>query len=439
MDTVMLSRLQFAIATLFHFIFVPISIGLPFLIAVMETHYVRTGNLEYKNHARFWGRILIINFVLGVVTGLTLEFQFGTNWSRYSKYVGDIFGPLLATEVLTGFFLESTFMAVWFFGWNKVSPKIHALAIWLVALAACFSAVWILLANAWMQHPVGYVFRNGRAELDDFSALIFHRFAFHQIIHTINAAFVVSGFFMLGISACQILKNRQMELFAKSFHLASVFTFIFSITLVLHGHLNGEEVANVQPAKLASMEPTWETQNWAPLYLFLIPDAKGEKNLYEFGKIPGMLSILAYRSPHATVKGLKEFPPEDRPPLAWTFFAFRLMIMLGFLFILLSFLAWWKRDTTEKPRWLLWSLVLTIPLPYLAAQAGWIVTEVGRQPWIVYGLSRTKDAASTLAREQILSSLLAFIGIYTLLGIVGFLLIAREVNKGIDLSSQSDH
>jgi len=439
MDPILLSRLQFAVATLFHFLFVPLSIGLPVLIAVMETHYVRTGNIDFKRHAQFWGRILIINFVLGVVTGLTLEFQFGTNWAKYSRYVGDVFGPLLATEVVTSFFLESTFMAVWVFGWNKVSPKVHALAIWLVAAAASSSAVWILLANGWMHHPVGYAIRNGRAELTSFTDLVFHNFAIQQILHTISASFVIAGFFMLGVSAYQILRKHNEVLFAKSFHLAAGFTFIFAVLLVLQGHINGEEVATAQPAKLASMEPTWDSQSWAPLYLFVFPDAKAETNRYTFGKIPGMLSLLAYRSPHAVVKGLKEFPPQDRPPVLWTFITFRIMVALGFLFILITFLAWWRRQEPQRSPWLLRILVLTIPLPYLAAEAGWIMTEVGRQPWIVYGVLRTEHAASSLTQGQVLPSLVAFIGVYAVLGVIAFSLMVREIRKGIDVSPNQSH
>jgi cytochrome d ubiquinol oxidase subunit I len=435
MDVVLLSRLQFAVATMFHFLFVPLSIGLPVLVGILETRYVRTGNPDYLKHARFWGKFLIINFVIGVVTGITLEFQFGTNWSRYSKYVGDIFGPLLAIEATTSFFLESTFMAVWAFGWKKVSPKVHALAMWLVAGAGVSSAIWILMANAWMHHPVGYVIRNGRAELDSFWALIWHGFAWQQIIHTISAACVVSGFFMMGISAYQILRGRNAALFGKSFKLAATFSFIFALVVVVQGHINGEEVAVAQPTKLAAMEPTWETTTWAPIYLFLVPDAKAEKNLYEFGKLPGALSLLAFRLPSAKVVGLKAFAPADRPPVLLTFLSFRLMVMLGMLILGLSFLAWWVRNDPQRRPWLLRFFVLAIPLPYLAAQMGWIMTEVGRQPWIVYGLLRTKDAASSpssVSAGQVGMSLAAFIVVYSFLGVLALYLYIREARKGIE-------
>jgi cytochrome bd ubiquinol oxidase subunit I len=429
MDVVLLSRIQFAVATLFHFLFVPLSIGLPVLVALLETAYVRTGDADYQRHARFWGKLLVINFVVGAATGITLEFQFGTNWSRYSKYVGDVFGPLLAIEATTSFFLESTFIGVWFFGWKKLSPAMHAASMWLVALAGSMSAVWILMANAWMHHPVGYVLRNGRAELTSFRALVWHNFAFQQIAHTIAASFVIAGFFMLGISAYHILRRRQSALFGKSFKLAAVFSFLSAIWVVGQGHLNGEVVAECQPTKLASMEPTWETQSYAPIYLFVLPDPAEGRNRYEIGRIPGALSFLAFRSPSAVVKGLKDFPPDDRPPVMWTFITFRLMVGLGFLFILASAMAWWIRNLPDRHPFFLRLLVLAIPLPYLAAQFGWIMTEMGRQPWIVYGLVRTRDAVSPVNRAQVLVSLVAVITVYSILGVIAFSLMIRAARK----------
>jgi len=431
MDVLTLSRLQFAVATLFHFLFVPVSMGLPVLIAIFETRYARSGNPDFFKHARFWGRLLMLNFVVGVVTGLTLEFQFGTNWSRYSKYVGDVFGPLLAAEVVTAFFLESTFISIWFFGWNKLSPKVHAVSIWLVALAANLSAFWILLANGWMQAPQGYAIRNGRAELTSFWSLVSNPFSLHQVAHTILAGFTIAGFFVVGISAYQILRRHQVALFSQSFRLGALLAFLAAVLVVVQGHLNGEVVADHQPAKLASMEPTWETGAWAPVYLFLIPDQANERNLCEFGKIPGMLSVLAYRNPNAVVKGLKDFPREDRPPILWTFASFRVMVTLGFLLLLLGFLAWWIRNKPEAHPWILKALVAAIPLPYLASEAGWTMTEMGRQPWIVYGILRTKDAASDLACVQVATSLFAFLAVYSILGLIALALMIREIRKGI--------
>ena len=430
MDVLMLSRLQFAAATFFHFIFVPLTLGLSVLVAIMETIYVRTGNEEYRRMAKFWGKIFIINFAVGVVTGITLEFQFGTNWSRYSRYVGDIFGSLLAIEATLAFFLESTFLAVWIFGWNRLSPKLHAVCIWLVALASNLSAVWILIANAWMQHPVGYVLRNGRAELDNFLAIVFQPFAFQIFLHTVSGAYILAGFFVMGISAYHLLRRQHTEFFTKSFRLGLTFALIFSVAELVQGHYHAGEVAKIQPTKLAAMESFWETKAGAPQVLFAIPDEKNERNLVEFGRIPDLLSILAYHSPSATVKGLKDFPKEERPPVALTFVAFRLMVGLGVLFVVLTVWAWLKRHKLEDSPGLLKVMLYAMPLPYIALQAGWIVTEVGRQPWIVYGLMKTSDAVSPIAVSQVGTTLVAFIAVYGLLGAVAFYLVSKHARRG---------
>ncbi|MCL4501363.1 MAG: cytochrome ubiquinol oxidase subunit I [Deltaproteobacteria bacterium] len=431
MDVLMLSRLQFAAATFFHFLFVPLTLGLSVLVAIMETIYVRTGEEEYRRMAKFWGKIFIINFAVGVVTGITLEFQFGTNWSRYSRYVGDIFGSLLAIEATLAFFLESTFLAVWIFGWNRLSPKFHAVCIWLVALASNLSAVWILIANAWMQHPVGYVLRNGRAELDNFLAIVTQPFAFQIFFHTVSGAYILAGFFVMGVSAYHLLRRQNTGFFTKSFRLGLTFALIFSVAELLQGHYHAGEVAKIQPTKLAAMESFWETKAHAPQVLFAIPDEKNERNSVEFGQIPGFLSVLAYHSPSATVKGLKDFPKEERPPVALTFVAFRLMVALGVLFVVLTVWAWLKRNKLESSPGMLKVMLYAIPLPYVALQAGWIVTEVGRQPWIVYGLMKTSDAVSpVISASQVGISFAAFIGVYGLLGLVAFYLISKHARRG---------
>ena len=430
MDVLMLSRLQFAAATFFHFIFVPLTLGLSVLVAIMETKYVRTGDEEYLRMAKFWGKIFIINFAVGVVTGITLEFQFGTNWSRYSRYVGDIFGSLLAIEATLAFFLESTFLAVWIFGWNRLSPKLHAVCIWLVALASNLSAVWILIANAWMQHPVGYVLRNGRAELDNFLAIVTQPFAFQIFLHTVSGAYILAGFFVMGISAYHLLRRQHTGFFTKSFRLGLTFALIFSIAELVQGHYHAGEVAKIQPTKLAAMESFWETKANAPQVLFAIPDEKNERNLVEFGQIPGLLSVLAYHSPSATVKGLKDFPKEERPPVALTFVAFRLMVGLGVLFVVLTVWAWLKRHKLEYSPGMLKVMLFAMPLPYIALQAGWIVTEVGRQPWIVYCLMKTSDAVSPIAVSQVGTTLVAFIAVYGLLGAVAFYLVSKHARRG---------
>lgn len=430
MDTLMLSRLQFAFATFIHFIFVPLTLGLSVIVAIMETKYVRTGDETYKKMAKFWGKLFLINFALGVVTGITLEFQFGTNWSRYSTYVGDIFGSLLAIEATAAFFLESTFIGVWVFGWNKLSPKLHATSIWLVAFASNLSAIWIILANGFMQHPVGYVIRNGRAELSSFTEVITNGYAWNQFLHTVTGAMALAGFFVVGISAWHLLRRQSVDFFTKSFRIGAVFALIFSVVVALVGHRQGNFVAEVQPAKLAAMESHWETTANAPMYLLTIPDAENEGNSLAIGRIPSILSIMAFNNPSAVVKGLKDFPKEDRPPVGLTFISFRLMVGLGTLMIALGILAFVMRHrpVEASPRWLK-LLVLAIPLPYLGLQAGWAVAEVGRQPWIVYGLMRTKDAVSPIATSQVAISLAAFFIVYILLAVLDIYLLAKYARK----------
>ena len=430
MDVLLLSRLQFAAATFFHFLFVPLTLGLSVLIAIMETIYVKTGDEDYLRAAKFWGRIFLVNFAVGVVTGITLEFQFGTNWSRYSRYVGDIFGSLLAIEATLAFFLESTFLAVWAFGWKRLSPKAHATCIWLVAIASNLSALWILIANAWMQHPVGYVIRNGRAELENFFAVITQPFAWQIFFHVISGAYILSGFVVMGISAYHLLRKQHIEFFTKSFRLGLTMALIFSFAEVVQGHIHGSEVAKIQPAKLAAMEALWDTQTNAPQTLFLIPDEKNERNLMEFGSIPGALSMLAYHDPKAEVKGLKAFPKDERPPVMLTFAAFRIMVALGFLFALLTLIGFLRRNKLLASPGYLKVMLWSIPLPYIALQAGWIVTEVGRQPWIVYGVMKTKDAVSPIATSQVGISFVAFIVVYTILGIVAFYLMRKFAIQG---------
>jgi cytochrome d ubiquinol oxidase subunit I len=379
---------------------------------------------------KFWGKLFLINFALGVVTGITLEFQFGTNWSRYSEYVGDVFGSILAIEASAAFFLESTFIGIWIFGWKKISAKAHAVVMWLVAFAGNFSAVWILIANGFMQHPVGYDIRNGRAELTDFLAVITNKHGLLEIIHVVPASLLLGAFFVMGISAYHLLKKQHTEVFLKSFKIALVVGLVSSLVLGLTGDMHGINVSKTQPAKLAAMESHWETTSQAPIVMFAIPDEEGERNKMEIGSIPGLLSFLGFHDFNAEVVGLRDIPKEDRPPVLPTFVGFRTMVGLGTLFILLMIYGWFRRDKLmESPAFLkimLWS----IPLPYIAMEMGWVVSEVGRQPWIVYDLMRTADAASPIAGTQVMVSLTAFILVYGLLGAVGFYLIAKSVKEG---------
>ncbi|HYQ60594.1 MAG TPA: cytochrome ubiquinol oxidase subunit I, partial [Desulfatiglandales bacterium] len=350
MDPLFLSRLQFAAATMFHFLFVPLTLGLSIMVAIMETRYARSGDETYLRMTRFWGKLFLINFALGIVTGITLEFQFGTNWSRYSAFVGDVFGSLLAIEATAAFFLESTLIGVWIFGWKKLSRKAHATVMWLIAGASTLSAVWILIANSWMQHPVGYVIRNGRAELESFTAVVFQGWAALTFVHTVSAAYILSAFFVMGISAYHLLKKQHIDFFTRSFRIALGIGLMFSLVEVVEGHLHGADLAEKQPTKLAAMEAHWETSTQAPVYMFAIPDEKNERNLMEILPIPGLLSFLAKHDPKAEVKGLKAFPPADRPPVLINFIAFKLMIGLGVYFALITLYGWVRRNRlTESP------------------------------------------------------------------------------------------
>ncbi|GAB6905694.1 cytochrome d terminal oxidase, subunit I [Desulfosarcina cetonica] len=430
MDVVMLSRLQFAAATMFHFLFVPLTLGLSVLVAYMETRYVKTGDETYLRMTKFWGKLFLINFALGVVTGITLEFQFGTNWSRYSAYVGDIFGSLLAIEASLAFFLESTFIGIWIFGWNKISKKAHATVMWLVAAAGNISAVWILLANGWMQQPVGYTIRGGRAELTDFLAVVTNPFGLLEIVHTIPSAFLLSAFFIMGISAWHLLKKQHIEFFTRSFNIGLVVGLVASLVVVITGDMHAVHVTKTQPAKLAAMESHWETQAQAPIVLFAIPDEAHERNKIEIGSLPGVLSFLGYHDFNATVTGLRDIPKDERPPVLPTFVSFRTMVALGTLFPLLTIIGLLLKKRLLESRWYLWVMLFALPLPYLAMEMGWILAEVGRQPWIVYGLLKTAVAASPVAEVQVMTTLVGFILVYGLLGIAGFYLIANYANKG---------
>ncbi|MDP2867133.1 MAG: cytochrome ubiquinol oxidase subunit I, partial [Elusimicrobiota bacterium] len=428
MDTLALSRLQFAVTAMFHFLFVPLTLGLGWLTAWFETRYVRSGDENYLRLARFWGKLFLINFALGVVTGITLEFQLGMNWAEYSRYVGDVFGAPLAIEALVAFFMESTFIGVWVFGWDRLSRKAHAGAMWIVAFSTNMSALWILLANGWMQHPVGYVLRNGRAEMVDFKALLLNPYGWLEFFHTVFSGWVVAGFFVMGVSAWHLLRKNQEELFKRSFGAGAVFALASSLLVAGVGDMSAVNAAKNQPAKFAAMESVWETRTAAPYTLLVVPRLNGEGNAVEALKVPYALSLMAFHDPHAEVKGLKDFLPQDRPPVLPVFLSFRTMVALGALFILLSALGvfLWRKDLLGKYPLFLKVMFFAIPLPYLAIQLGWLVTELGRQPWAVYGLMRTAEGVSkTLAPAQVWLSLGGFTLLYSALGAVDFWLLAK--------------
>ncbi|TGU70873.1 cytochrome ubiquinol oxidase subunit I [Geomonas terrae] len=433
MDVLTLSRLQFAVTSMFHFIFVPLTLGLSVFVAMVETRYVLSGNEMYKRMAKFWGKLFLINFALGVVTGITLEFQFGMNWAEYSRYVGDIFGAPLAIEATVAFFMESVFIGVWAFGWNKVSRRFHAFSIWMVAIATNLSGLWILLANGWMQHPVGYVLRNGRAEMVDFLALITNPFGLLKFGHQIVSGYTVAAFFVMGISAYHLLKARNREFFKASFTMAAGFALFATIMVAVIGDFHAADVAKTQPAKFAAMEAVWNTCNNAPMHLIAFPDAKNECNLVSALPVPGLLSFLAFHDTNAEIRGITSFPKDERPPVLPVFLSFRLMVGLGTFFIVVAAAAFFlaKNGLLEKYPLFLKLLVLVIPLPYIANQLGWIVSELGRQPWIVYGLMKTSDAVSkSLEMSQVVGSLAGFTLLYGLLGFVDIYLLVKFARKG---------
>lgn len=451
MDPLVLARLQFAATTIFHFFFVPLSIGLVLLIAIMETMYVVKGKEEYKKMAKFWGKLFLINFAVGVVTGIIQEFQFGMNWSDYSRFVGDVFGAPLAVEALFAFFMESTFIGLWIFGWDRLSKKVHLLCIWLVALGTTMSAFWILAANSFMQRPVGFEINNGRAEMNDFFALIGNGQLWVEFPHTVLGAFATGAFMITGISAYKLLRKQDVQFFKKSFTIAVVVGLVASFSTALFGHQQAQYLVETQPMKMAASEGLWgKSGDPAPWTVYAHIDSENEKNNFEI-KIPYLLSFLSYSSFSGEVKGMHELqaeyeqtygPGDYIPPVRTTFWSFRIMIAAGCLMIVLgmygAYLAWRKK--LEQPnkffyRCMLWA----ISLPFIANTAGWVMTEFGRQPWTVFGLMQTKDSISpSVTSGQLLFSLIAYCLIYTALAIVMVYLFVKTIKKGPNAIAASD-
>ncbi len=440
LDVYTLSRLQFALTIMFHYLFPPLSIGLGWMMVLMEGMYLKTGNREYESIARFWTGIFAVVFAMGVATGIVMEFQFGTNWSAYSRFVGDVFGSALAAEGIFAFFLESGFLAVLVFGWDRVSPKMHFFSTVMVAFGALLSSVWITVANSWQQTPAGFHVVNGRAEIVDFWAMVFNPSSVHRLLHVWIGALILGAFFVLSISAWYLLKNRHVEPAKKMFVLGLAVALVASLAAPMSGHFQAKQVAHMQPAKMAAFEGHFKTlEGGAPLYLFGFPDQEAE--IVRFGlAIPGMLSFLIYEDFSRPVTALDQFPREDWPPVAISFQTYHIMVGLGFFFIgvtvLAVFLAW--RGTLFRTRWLLWVFVFSVIGAYVANQFGWAAAEVGRQPWIVYGLLRTQDAFSpVLSAGQVLSSIIMFSVIYTLLFLVWIYIMSMKIKKGPELAPEA--
>ncbi|GER90680.1 cytochrome ubiquinol oxidase subunit I [Dictyobacter vulcani] len=437
MDTLLLARWQFAITTVYHFFFVPLTLGLVLLVAIMETIYVRSHNDVYKRMAQFWGRLFLINFAMGVATGIVQEFQFGMNWASYSRFVGDIFGAPLAIEALLAFFLESTFLGIWMFGWDKLPKKLHLATIWLVVFGSYLSAFWILIANSFMQEPVGFVLRNGRAEMVNFLALITNPNLWVQFPHVITAGIATGSFFVLGISAYNLLrKGKDSELFRKSAAIGAAAAVISSLLVAIVGHTQAQHMIRTQPMKMAAAEALWNSEDPAAFSLFTIGNENSRKDVFAI-KVPDLLSVLAFNQPDGKIPGIndlqaqyvKQYGPGNYvPPVAITYWSFRIMVGTGMAMIAASLLALFflMRGQLEKARWLLWLLPFTIALPYLGNSAGWIMTEVGRQPWIVFGLMTTARGVSpTVNAGSVLTSLLVFATLYGVLAVADVYLLAR--------------
>jgi cytochrome d ubiquinol oxidase subunit I len=443
LDAVLLSRIQFAITAAYHFLFVPLTIGLVILVAIMETLYVRTKNDKYRRMADFWGKLFTINFALGIVTGITMEFQFGTNWSVYSEYMGDIFGSPLAIEALFAFFLESTFIGLWIFGKDKISPKLRAFSMWMVALGTNISALWIITANGFMQAPTGYVLNNGRIELASFGELISNPYTWYMFFHTIVACYIVGGFFVMGVSAYHLIKNKNTDFFKTSFKMGMILSIVATTLIPILGHYHGVNTAKMQPAKAAAMEAVWESGKDHPFHLLQIPDAAKEKNALEAISIPYLGSFLYTNDIHGEVTGLKDIPENERPNVAMTFWSFRLMVVIGILMLGLSWYAFYlyRKNRLQQSKKFLKLVLYSIPLPYIAITLGWMVAEVGRQPWIVYGLMKTNEAVSPVSPDVILFSMVGLFVFYTLLIIADIFLLRKYAIKGPsdDVSASEEH
>jgi cytochrome d ubiquinol oxidase subunit I len=437
MDVLTLSRLQFAATVSFHYLYPPLSIGLGVILVLIETQWLRTGNPLYHQMARFWTRVFALTFALGVATGIVMEFEFGTNWAAYSRFVGDVFGSALAAEGIFAFFLESGFLAVLLFGWDKVSRGVHFLATCMVCLGAHFSAIWIVVANSWMQTPAGYHIvqtpSGPRAEITDFWAMVFNPSSVERLFHVLCGCWQAGAFLVVSVAAWYLLKGRHEDFARASMRVGLAVGLMASVLSLVSGHESAQGVARNQPAKLAAFEGLYATTPRAPLVLFGWVDEPNERVIGP--AIPGLLSYLTHGDVDAPVRGLREFPPEDRPPVQRVFQLYHLMVGIGLAMIALAaggtFFCW--RGVLFRRRWMLWALVFSVLGPQIANQAGWFAAEMGRQPWIVHGLMRTAEGLSSVVTAQaVLGSLVLFTFIYLLLFAVFVYLLNDKIQHGPD-------
>ncbi|MBX7150143.1 cytochrome ubiquinol oxidase subunit I [bacterium] len=438
MDVEILARVQFAFTIAFHYIYPPLSIGLGVVLVMMEGMYLRTKNPLYERMTKFWVKVFALTFAMGVATGIVMEFEFGTNWATYSRYVGDVFGSALAAEGIFAFFLESGFLAILVFGWNKVGPKMHFLATIMVSLGSMLSAVWIVVANSWQQTPAGFqIVGEGmyaRAEITDFWAMVFNPSSMNRLSHVLSGAWQAGAFLVLSVGAYYLLKKQHEEFARSSIKIALVLAMFASLFQLFTGHDSAMTISKTQPAKLAAFEGHYEESAPAPLYLF--GWVNEEKEEVRFGiAIPGMLSYLIYGDTEKPVTGLRVFAPKDRPPVNFVFQTYHVMVAIGFTLIgisLLSGFLLWRKKLFES-KWMLKILVVSVLLPQIANQAGWFSAEVGRQPWIVYNLLRTSEALSkAVSAGQILFSLILFAIIYALLFVLFLFLLDQKIKHGPD-------
>lgn len=439
MDVLTLSRLQFAATISFHYIYPPLSIGLGVVLVIMEALWLKTGKPIYHQLARFWTKVFALTFAIGVATGIVMEFEFGTNWATYSRFVGDVFGSALAAEGIFAFFLESGFLAVLLFGWDKVGRKMHFFSTCMVCLGAHFSAIWIVVANSWMQTPAGFHIvgegMRARAEITDFWAMVFNPSSMDRLFHTLCGAWQAGAFLVVSVSAWYLLKQKH-ETFAKaSMRVGLAVGLVASLLQLVSGHTSAQGVAKNQPVKLAAFEGLYATITNAPLTLFGWVDERNEKVIGP--AIPGMLSFLAHNDTAKPVTGLREAAPDpkDRPPVNFTFQMFHLMVAIGFGMIAVAafgtLFCW--REVLFRKRWMLWLLVLSVLGPQIANQAGWFAAEVGRQPWIVQDLMRTSEGLSAVVKaEAVLGSLVLFTFIYLLLFAAFVYLLNDKIQHGPD-------
>jgi cytochrome d ubiquinol oxidase subunit I len=443
MDPLDIARWQFGITTVYHFFFVPLTIGLSALVAGLQTAWVRTGRTDYLRATKFWGKLFLINFAMGIVTGIVQEFQFGMNWSAYSRFVGDVFGAPLAIEGLLAFFVESTFLGLWIFGWDRLPKKIHLACIWLVAFGTLLSAYFILAANSWMQHPVGYHVNGatGRAELTDFWAVLTNSTMLVAFPHTITAAFVTAGLFVVGVSAWHLARGRHVEVFRPSLKMALVVTLVSASGVAVTGDLQGKVMTAQQPMKMAAAEALYSTEQPASFSIFTVGTLDGGREVYSV-KVPRLLSFLATGHFDGKVQGIDDVqaaeqakygPGNYKPVIPLAYWNFRIMVGIGFLTALIALLGLWllRRGRLPANRWV-WRIgVLSLALPFVANSAGWIFTEMGRQPWSVYGVMKTASSVSpNVGATSMLISVIALTTLYGVLMVIEAGVMVRYVKAG---------